>query len=91
MQLKPVDGDAAGTDALQHIQADDGTSPQAPGAGAIMCATAEIWPPAHAAVVITSGQPSVNVSLPDLSLGDRVTSWRVEVYVGDPVALPAVS
>ena len=41
-----------------------------------------LWPPAHAEVVITSGQPSVNVSLPDLSLGDRITSWIVEVYVG---------
>jgi len=90
MQYKPVDGDAAQTDNLQHIQADDGTSPQAPGSGAIMSLTAILWPPAHAEVVITSGQPSINVSLPDLSLGDRVTNWTVEVYVGDPVALQPI-
>lgn len=48
-----------------------------------------LWPPAHAEVVITSGQPSVNVSLPDLSLGDRTTRWELWVYVEDPIALQA--
>jgi len=83
---------AAGTSipagAATSIATDDGAA-AVPADGTFDVAL-NLWPPAHAEVVITSGQPSINVSLPDLSLGDRVTNWTVEVYVGDPVALQPI-
>lgn len=59
---------------------DDGAADTAGPAGTFTCALM-LYPPAHAEVAITGGQPSINVTLPDLSLGDRTSKWRVEVYI----------